>query len=239
MIRNKDLDSGRFKFGNKASILLILNYFLGYNLIYPTLASLIYPPSQNTLHPKAQMISTLITLILSIYLVRDTLKRSFRYFKTRIGDNSKVIIRGLLTMYGLNIVLSLIIYMISGESTTGNQELIESGFSVYPVLYAFTAVIFAPIVEELIFRGVLYQELRSKNSYKLPIIISSLSFGLIHTLPIYLSGGNSVEMLFLLIYTAMGFILTMVYEKTGSIYSSITLHLLNNLIATIVLITNL
>ena len=239
MIRNKDLDSGRFKFGNKASILLILNYFLGYNLIYPTLASLIYPPSQNTLHPKAQMISTLITLILSIYLVRDTLKRSFRYFKTRIGDNSKVIIRGLLTMYGLNIVLSLIIYMISGESTTGNQELIESGFSVYPVLYAFTAVIFAPIVEELIFRGVLYQELRSKNSYKLPIIISSLSFGLIHTLPIYLSGGNSVEMLFLLIYTAMGFILTMVYEKIGSIYSSITLHLLNNLIATIVLITNL
>lgn len=239
MIRNKDLDSGRFKFGNKASILLILNYFLGYNLIYPTLASLIYPPSQNTLHPKAQMISTLITLILSIYLVRDTLKRSFRYFKTRIGDNSKVIIRGLLTMYGLNIVLSLIIYMISGESTTGNQELIESGFSVYPVLYAFTAVIFAPIVEELIFRGVLYQELRSKNSYKLPIIISSVSFGLIHTLPIYLSGGNSVEMLFLLVYTAMGFILTMVYEKTGSIYSSISLHLLNNLIATIVLITNL
>ena len=113
------------------------------------------------------------------------------------------------------------------------------GFSIFPVLYAFTAVIFAPIVEEVLFRGVLYQELRSKGNYWVPVIISSLSFGLIHTLPLFLLSQDPSEFLFLIVYTAMGYLMTRAYEKTGTIWASIGVHFMNNLIATLVLLSTL
>lgn len=240
MIRNRDIDSGRFKFGIKRSLLLIANYFVGYQFVYIVLASLIYrPTTAGELHPKAQMISTLITLGISVLLVIKPLKRSLIYFQDNLIANLKMVIKSVGMIYLLNIVVNLIIMFIYGDITSGNQTQVESGFRVFPILYLFTAVIFAPIVEEILFRGVFYQELRSKTNYVLATFISSLSFGLIHTLPIFLVSKEPAEILYLLLYSGMGFIMTRAYEKTGSIWGSVSVHFVNNLIASIVLLSSL
>lgn len=239
MIRNNDLDSGRFKFGYLNSILLIFNYFLGYQYFYPVLGSLIFKSTDGTLHPRAQMLGTLITLIVSVMIVRKPLARSFRFFTKSLGQNIKSIFQHVGLIYVANFIMNILILFIHGNNTSGNQALVETGFSLFPVLYAFTAVIFAPIVEEILFRGVLYQELRSEKNYWLPVVISSLSFGLIHTLPLFLMSNDSSEFLFLIVYSIMGYLMTRAYEKTGTIWASIGVHFMNNLIATLVLLSTL
>lgn len=239
MTQNHDLDSGRFKFGYLASILIILNYFVGYQFVYPLLSSLIFKTTDGSLHASAQMLSTIITLVVTVYLVRKPLTRSFRFFLKNIGNNTKEIFKHVGLIYLVNLVMNVIILFILGDNTSGNQALVEMGFSIFPVLYAFTAVIFAPIVEEVLFRGVLYQELRSKGNYWVPVIISSLSFGLIHTLPLFLLTKDPSEFLFLIVYTAMGYLMTRAYEKTGTIWASIGVHFMYNLIATLVLLSTL
>lgn len=239
MIQNNDINSGRFKFGYRPSVLLIFNYFVGYQYIYPVFGNFIFRTTDGSLHPRAQMLSTLLTLFVSVFLVRKPLIRSFRFFTKNLGKNIKVIFQHVGLIYLANLLMNLLILFIYGSNTSGNQELIETGFAVLPVLYTFTAVIFAPIVEEILFRGVLYQELRNKNNYWVPIIISSLSFGLIHTLPMFLMSNNYSEFLFLIVYTMMGYLITRAYEKTGTIWASIGVHFMNNLIATIMVISTL
>lgn len=237
MTRNRDVDTGRFSLSLKTSTFLLLNYFIGYISVYPQLALLIFGANGNQLNPKGSMAVTLVTLFISLYLVRDMIKPTFHHFKLRWRENVKTIFNHYVLLMFLNMVFGIVIMKIFGDVEAGNQALLEEGFSQYPVLLAFTAVVFAPIVEEIVFRGVLYQSLRSEKRYIIPTVISSVSFGIIHTLPMYFQTGNVSELAFLLVYSGMGFALVRSYEKSGNIWTSISVHFLNNLIATIAMLS--
>ncbi|HEX6586790.1 MAG TPA: CPBP family glutamic-type intramembrane protease [Solirubrobacterales bacterium] len=90
-------------------------------------------------------------------------------------------------------------------------------------------VVAAPITEELFFRGFFFGGLRSRWSLWPAAIVSGALFGLVHaptgpTAAIPLAG--------------LGVGLAWLYEKTGSIWPSITAHLLNNALAiTVVLVS--
>ncbi|CAM3656451.1 CPBP family intramembrane glutamic endopeptidase [Erysipelothrix urinaevulpis] len=237
MIRNRDLDNGRFKFGPKKSIGLVLAYFVGFQFVFILIGSLMFPPIGQTISPQAQMFSIIVTLVLTLFLVKDSLKRSFQMFKTNWKENLLLIVKLWIGIYIANLSVGLLIQFLGGGATSGNQETLEVGFGQFPVLFSFMAVVFAPIVEEIVFRGVLYQELRSEKSYILPTIVSSLSFGLLHTLPVFMMSGNPYEFLFLISYSLMGFFMVKAYERSGSIWTSIGLHFLNNGIATLVMLS--
>ncbi len=73
--------------------------------------------------------------------------------------------------------------------------------------------------EELLFRGVIYTNLRPYGKV-FAVIVSSVAFGLMH---------QNVEQLF---YTTVaGVCLAMIYEATGSIWGSVFMHMFNNLFA--------
>lgn len=74
-----------------------------------------------------------------------------------------------------------------------------------------------PFAEELFFRGILYQWLKDKAGVWIGIIGSSLVFGLLHgDLPI--AGATFV----------MGIILAWLFERSNSLWPSITIHIVNN-----------
>ncbi|MGB0744955.1 MAG: lysostaphin resistance A-like protein [Opitutales bacterium] len=75
------------------------------------------------------------------------------------------------------------------------------------------AVIVAPIVEELIFRGCLYRFLKSQTTILLSQILSGMCFALVHF--------NLMSFVPLLV---VGVLLARVYEKTGSIAVAIWFH---------------
>jgi membrane protease YdiL (CAAX protease family) len=83
-------------------------------------------------------------------------------------------------------------------------------------------VVAAPIAEETCFRGMLFGGLREKLPRLGAALITGLIFGGLHAL----TGVTAVPPLIV-----FGFLLALLYERTGSIVPGILLHMLNNTIA--------
>ncbi|MCM8525761.1 MAG: CPBP family intramembrane metalloprotease [Lentisphaeraceae bacterium] len=82
-----------------------------------------------------------------------------------------------------------------------------------------------PIIEELLFRSLLYRSLKFSLSPLFAAIISATLFGFAHIEP------DTIPQLI-----TIGLILSYVYEKSGSIYVPIALHATNNFITIMMLI---
>lgn len=81
---------------------------------------------------------------------------------------------------------------------------------------------FAPVAEEMFFRGMFFGGLRVRLPFLPAALISGALFGSLHLT----TGASSVPPLIL-----FGFLLAWVYERTGSIWPAIILHALNNSLA--------
>ncbi len=89
----------------------------------------------------------------------------------------------------------------------------------------FMAVIMAPVAEEVIFRGYFYGVIRSYGGRLPALLTSSLLFAAIHVhLPSLLGLG------------ILAIILCLVYERTGSLWASMTMHAAFNASTIVVLI---
>jgi membrane protease YdiL (CAAX protease family)/uncharacterized RDD family membrane protein YckC len=86
---------------------------------------------------------------------------------------------------------------------------------------------FAPISEEVFFRGFMFAGLRRRLPLAAAALLSGVIFGLFHLGP-----GNFAAVGQL---AGLGLILCLLYEKTGSLWPSIMLHTVNNAIAFAVL----
>lgn len=84
------------------------------------------------------------------------------------------------------------------------------------------AAIFGPVIEEIFFRGVMYNAIKRKIGIFWGIFITSVLFSFLHThaMTYFLVGFVPIAIL--------GAVLAYLYEKTGSLIPSITLHILNN-----------
>jgi membrane protease YdiL (CAAX protease family) len=101
------------------------------------------------------------------------------------------------------------------------QEDIAEAFGPVPVQILLIAIA-APISEEICFRGMLYGGLRERFPRLAAALIAGILFGALHAL----TGISAVPPLI-----AFGFVLCLLYEKTGSIVPGILLHMLNNSVA--------
>ena len=90
--------------------------------------------------------------------------------------------------------------------------------------FAFLAIVCAPIAEEFFFRGFFYRALRSRMSVVVAAVLDGIIFGFIHY-----DGSNTLVALPVL--ALLGFVFCLVYEKTGTLFSTIALHALNNMLA--------
>jgi CAAX protease family protein len=102
-----------------------------------------------------------------------------------------------------------------------DQEDIAEAFGSLPFQILLVAIA-APISEEVFFRGMMFGGMRRRMPMVVAALLSALVFGLLHAV----TGLSAVPPLI-----AFGFILAVLYEKTGSILPGILLHMLNNSVA--------
>ena len=121
--------------------------------------------------------------------------------------------------------LSIVVQFFLPNDPSVNQQTATDLTLTQPLFSFFATVIFAPLTEELIFRGMLARYLFPKqdNSKQtlLFLLVSSLLFALIHF------PGDVQQFL---VYTSLGFSLGLAYISRKGLVYSISLHALNNLI---------
>jgi uncharacterized protein len=88
---------------------------------------------------------------------------------------------------------------------------------------AFLVAVVAPVAEEFFFRGYFYGSLRNWRGVWPAAIGTGIVFGAIH--------GSSADPAFLVPLAFFGFVLCLLYEKTGSLYPGIAVHCANNSVA--------
>ena len=85
-----------------------------------------------------------------------------------------------------------------------------------------SVVIFGPIAEELLFRGIIYNSIKKVCNPYVAIVLSGLMFGIWH--------GEFVQTVYT---TFFGIALAVVYEYSGSLWVPIGMHILNNFTSTL------
>lgn len=89
---------------------------------------------------------------------------------------------------------------------------------LYRYLMLFVVLVFAPIAEEFVFRGVLLQRWAIRWNLPVGIVLSSLLFGLLHI-------NNPLGL------TMFGVVMALLYIRTRSLWAPIIAHALNNIIS--------
>lgn len=92
------------------------------------------------------------------------------------------------------------------------------------ILGIVSVVLIIPIFEEVLFRGLIYNELKTHLNIIIAIILQSIIFAVSH--------GNMLQGIYTFI---MGVVLALVYNKTGSIVAPMLFHITYNLLGSIVL----
>lgn len=127
-------------------------------------------------------------------------------FKDAMG----IILLGIILSLGLNYLFAVSGFLQSSE--TYNQ-VAERQFS-RPLLQALILYgIWSPLIEEVMFRGIVYRILRKFLPYMIAVLGSALMFGFYH--------GNSVQMVY---GTMMGIIMALLYEKYQTLIPPILFH---------------
>ena len=121
--------------------------------------------------------------------------------------------------------LALVVQFFLPDDPSVNQQMVTDLALSQPLFSFFATVIFAPLTEELIFRGMLARYLfpkQDKSKQVLFLLVSSVLFALIHF------PGDVQQFL---VYASLGFSLGLAYISRKGLVYSISLHALNNLVS--------
>ncbi|MFI3314678.1 MAG: CPBP family intramembrane glutamic endopeptidase [Rikenellaceae bacterium] len=122
------------------------------------------------------------------------------------------IIYGIIFISAINIVIEPIIMLFPEE--IAKLELLTLNIDIFTVI---TVTILAPLLEEMIFRGVIFNDINRHLSTFTAILISSFIFGAIHLNIVQLIGGS------------LGAVaICYVYLTTGSLWGAIVIHFFQN-----------
>ena len=116
--------------------------------------------------------------------------------------------------------------LVSGNQMSMNDQAIfgltaglKEGFLPFTICFLLAIGIIAPIIEELVFRGLASQIFFSGGNKWLAAIVTSLIFGILHAT-------NLIEWI---MYTSLGVVFYLAYARRRNIKDSILLHMLNNI----------
>ncbi|MEG0276464.1 MAG: type II CAAX endopeptidase family protein [Coprobacillus sp.] len=190
----------------------------------------------NSANAYLNLMTDFVLLIIVWFIMKDFLKEQFKDFSKNMKDN---LIYGCLVGVGLiyagSFIGGILTMLFGGTDSSQNQAMIEVITKTSPVVMVITTVLLAPILEEFVFRGILFGWAYEINP-KFAHIISAFVFAMLHIILALLSG-NIAEWVQIFSYFLMSIVLSYLYEKTNNIAVPILTHMINNLITMLIIIT--
>jgi len=172
-------------------------------------------------------VSFLVDFGVLVICLGKYLRASFARFLEYGLSNLTTLLAGYGIYWGLTILMNMTLFLILPELPSPNNDaVIEMAVLEFWPMFV-VAVLLAPVVEEIIFRGAIFAPLRRVNRL-LAYAVSSLAFGLWHVIQFLFFEFSPLLFLTMLLYIPAGIALAWVYERSGSIWTPIALHALIN-----------
>lgn len=155
------------------------------------------------------------------------LRRSFDILLDNITKNIINLLVAFAMDYALSIVVSVILLFVGDSLANPNNEAVmDLANQDYGAMKGISIFI-APIVEETLFRGVVFGTIRGKNRVA-AYIVSILLFSVYHIWQYVLVYADPYLLLYVLQYIPISFALAWLYERSGSIWTTIFFHMILN-----------
>lgn len=116
--------------------------------------------------------------------------------------------------------LSYMVQVVSGNSSFQNTSAIFYNSKFWLQIVGLSILV--PIMEELLFRGIIYKRMRTKTPFLRAAMFSAILFSFMHS--------NAIQMVNALV---LGLVLAYVYDKYGSFKAPVFTHMIANLTAVI------
>ncbi|MEG0163867.1 CPBP family intramembrane glutamic endopeptidase [Anaerorhabdus sp.] len=223
----------------KNAWLIGLNYGLGYLVIYPVLiswlAAFLYNITGHNYYDLIVKLFYATFFAVSLYLGRELFASAWNDFKMNWMKILKISSKNYLLSLLVSMVVSATILFMTNQTSSLNQSTLETQLKSTTVMIVLLSTVFAPLMEELFFRGLIYNKLASRFNFLTGAMISAILFGIMHVLP-SITSGNFSDIPFALQYIVIGFFIARSYHQADSFTAPITFHFIQNTIATILLL---
>lgn len=220
---------------NRYQWLAGLLFFPFYLYLIPLGLSLLLPRLGVDLHTAAgalryEVACFAVEFVVCILIFSGFLKNSFRIFKRDFMGTVQIVILGIVFCYALNFCVSLVTEFFRLAPVNDNQITMETLLTQNPWLIAICCCVLAPITEECMLRGLVFGGLHKKNRI-LAYIVSVLLFALLHVWQTAAYHSFANTLLVMLQYLPVSVALAWTYERSGTIWASITTHALLNAVS--------
>ena len=168
-----------------------------------------------------QVIATAVILWIYKFQKRSSTLEKFNYRLTDLGMKNIILV--LITTYFVLGSISLISFVLRlNESYPGYSEIYDVISKGPLLLQIVSTVIMAPVLEEVLCRGIIYNRMREMSNFYVSALVSSLLWAAAHL--------NMVQGVTALLF---GLFLAFLYERFKMLWITILSHGLFNLIAVI------
>ncbi len=173
----------------------------------------------------ANLLPVFLSAMLFIYFDKNSFKYDFKRFKANWQSHLAKIVGGYFLVLGVLFLTSYILQILGVTDTSQNELTIRSMFEqdALQIFFLFMLLcVCTPIVEEVVFRKVIYNFVEPRTNKVIAIIVTGAVFGLMHVI----SYGDFIQAL---PYIGMGFVFGYIYfwsEK--NIWVTIGVHVINN-----------
>ena len=153
-------------------------------------------------------IALTMSVVLLIFIKRNGLSNEYGLRKSKVPAGKMLFYLPLAILMSANLIYGFKLNLSLAETALYILTMLCVGF-----------------LEEVIFRGLLFKSM-SENGVKSAIIVSSITFGMGHIINLFNgSGAELLPNILQVIYaTAAGFMLVMIFHKTGSLIPCIVFH---------------
>lgn len=151
---------------------------------------------------------------------------TYKWYKTGTVTIEKTALNKYIWLPALVWALAIVAQFFLPNDPSVSQQMVDQLAQEQPLFTFFMAVVFAPLTEELTFRGMLaryvFPQQDNIKQTALFLLVSTIIFALVHF-------PTSPQQF--LVYSALGFSMGLAYINKGGLAYSMGLHALNNLIS--------
>ena len=164
-----------------------------------------------------------VLFAVTLVIFHKFIGRTSRNFADNLGVACRSALVGLIALYGLNELVYRLTRLAIDNRTNLNDTTISAQIQDAPRVTLLIIVFLAPFVEEVLFRGLVFGNLKSKSRV-VAYLVSCVLFALLHVWQFAVVQQDLTYFLLMVQYLVPGAVLAWAYESSGTLWASIGLH---------------